>query len=77
MYLSRRGFLLLLGAGFGSAALASTCDAPWAGQSRRLRTVALGDTGDAAAYVDHDGWMLTAAEKERLGPVEAPVPPEP
>jgi hypothetical protein len=66
-HVTRRGVLLLLGGTLASAMAVWTCGTP---STERATVIpaeeAVGDDG-AAGYVDREGWMLTAADHEKLG----------
>ena len=67
--LSRRA---LFGIG-GSTLLAATAFAAWRGRTSSIGAPT-GRSEASIAYVDHDGWMVSLAEKRALqaGPAKAP-----
>lgn len=62
MHLSRRGWLALAG---GSLLAAGSAAVVWKAGPPRA-TPPSGTAGPPAAYVDHEGWMVTPADKQRL-----------
>ena len=64
--LSRRGWWTVTG---GAALAAASAALVWNG--REAAPPAEGSSGTPAAYVDHDGWMLTAEDTRRLGQEQA------
>jgi hypothetical protein len=60
---SRRWLFAALGGGVVGAASASIA---WRATGDRPRTSPAAKTPGAVGYVDHDGWMLTPADKEKV-----------
>jgi hypothetical protein len=69
--LSRRGFLAFLGGG-GVAATALGWMYVQSTSRQHAGAETLGVSVQSGDYVDHDGWIITVADKEKLD-----VPPEP
>lgn len=64
-HVSRRAFLTAMGAALLAVASASTVL-----RSRGCRTTPWRravPAGSSVAYVDHEGWMLTPADEQKLG----------
>lgn len=73
MNLSRRGWMAMTG---GALLAAGSAAAVWK-VGRPRATLRLGPTGAPAAYVDHEGWMVTPADKQRLVQTSQAAVPSP
>jgi hypothetical protein len=58
----RRGFFAALGGVIGAA----SASLAWRVTADRQPLLPAARTPDAVGYVDHDGWMFTPADKEKV-----------
>jgi hypothetical protein len=67
--LSRRAWMAVTGGALLAAGSAAVVwKSGWPGEGRRTAAA-----GPPAPYVDHDGWMLTPADKQRLEQTRPPA----